>query len=256
VQSSALGAQFCLELAFGLYLALAWVALAPLGAFFFRMMGTAALVAALAALALAFSGTSEVPRASLWALGASAALFPLYSGPIRARSRRAALAAAAVAAGTALAVHVQALPGIDGWRSIIAVTTALSTGAVAGSVGLAMVFGHWYLTVPELDLAFLGRLNRLTVGCMALCLVAVAASCIAFAAGERAGLIGPRGLFHVGTRVAVGLVAPIAFAWMVGQSLEHRNTRSATGILYASTVLVLIGTAVSISLQDTYGIPL
>ena len=36
----------------------------------------------------------------------------------------------------------------------------------------------------------------------------------------------------------------------------ENNTRPATGLLYASTVLVLIGTAVSISLQDTYGVPL
>ena len=46
------------------------------------------------------------------------------------------------------------------------------------------------------------------------------------------------------------------FAWMAASSLEYKNTRSATGILYASTVLVLIGTAVSISLQDSYGVPL
>ncbi len=43
---------------------------------------------------------------------------------------------------------------------------------------------------------------------------------------------------------------------MAASSLRFRNTRSATGILYASTVLVLIGTAVSISLQDSYGVPL
>jgi hypothetical protein len=46
------------------------------------------------------------------------------------------------------------------------------------------------------------------------------------------------------------------FAWMVSGSLAYQNTRSATGILYASTVLVLIGTAVSVSLTDSYGVPL
>ena len=43
---------------------------------------------------------------------------------------------------------------------------------------------------------------------------------------------------------------------MTAGSLAYDNTRSATGILYASTVLVLIGTAASLSLQDSYGIPL
>ena len=52
-------------------------------------------------------------------------------------------------------------------------------------------------------------------------------------------------LFYLGTRVTVGLLLPLLFAWMTSESLRHENTRSATGILYASTVLVLIGTAVS-----------
>jgi hypothetical protein len=43
---------------------------------------------------------------------------------------------------------------------------------------------------------------------------------------------------------------------MTSESLRYKNTRSATGILYASTVLVLIGTAVSLFLQDSYGAPL
>jgi hypothetical protein len=61
---------------------------------------------------------------------------------------------------------------------------------------------------------------------------------------------------QISARVAVGLLLPLLFAWMTAGSLAYRNTRSATGILYASTVLVLIGTAVSVSLQNTYGIPL
>ena len=69
-------------------------------------------------------------------------------------------------------------------------------------------------------------------------------------------LLGPWGLFYLGARVAVGLALPLLFAWMTAGSLAHRNTRSATGILYASTVLVLIGTAASLGLQDSYGMPL
>ena len=60
----------------------------------------------------------------------------------------------------------------------------------------------------------------------------------------------------MGARAGAGLALPLLFAWMAAGSLRYDNTRSATGILYASTVLVLIGTAVSISLQDTYGVPL
>ena len=46
---SDLGAQFCLELAFGVLLALAFVPKAPVGRFFYRLMGSAALVPLLVA---------------------------------------------------------------------------------------------------------------------------------------------------------------------------------------------------------------
>ena len=94
---------------------------------------------------------------------------------------------------------------------------------------------------------------------MIACLVFLGASCAVFRGRLDAAdtpLFGPWGLFHLGTRLAVGIALPLAFAWMTAGSLDFKNTRSATGILYASTILVLIGTAVSVSLQDSYGIPL
>jgi len=122
-----------------------------------------------------------------------------------------------------------------------------------------MVLGHWYLTVPQLPISWLVRLNRLTVWAMVASSVLLACSCVlsaeSFAQMNRP-LLGAWGLFFLGTRVATGLALPLLFAWMTAGSLRYGNTRSATGILYASTVLVLIGTAVSISLQDSYGIPL
>jgi hypothetical protein len=121
------------------------------------------------------------------------------------------------------------------------------------------VLGHWYLTVPNLAVSHLRRLNRVTVASMLVSLGALALVCLAFrpelSAHERS-LFAATGLFYLGTRVAVGLLMPLLFAWMAEGSLKFQNTRSATGILYASTVLVLIGTAVAVSLQDTYGVPL
>ena len=138
--------------------------------------------------------------------------------------------------------------------------TALTTGAVAGAVGLAMVLGHWYLTVPKLDVRHLMRLNKVCKGCMIASLFMVAITCIVYqeeiSAADARPLFGPWGWFFLGTRLVVGLVLPLVFAWMADGSLKLGNTRSATGILYASTVLVLIGAAISISLQQSYGVPL
>ncbi len=137
--------------------------------------------------------------------------------------------------------------------------TALATGAVAGGVGLAMVLGHWYLTVPNLAVSHLKRLNRVTIVSMLVCLALVIVSCLTFGDNEdeRGSLLfGPTGIFYLSARVAVGILMPLLFAWMAASSLRYENTRSATGILYASTVLVLIGAAVSVALQDSWGVPL
>lgn len=258
---STLGAQFCLELAFGVLVTLIFVARAPLGVFFFRLMGAAALVPLLTAIAL-----PRLTRDASWSdlewIGAalSAALYFAYSGPVSARTRQVGLVAAAAACATSLALVVRGAAAVDGGASwLVASLSAFATGLVGGSVGLAMVFGHWYLTVPTLDVAWLVKLNRLTVLWMALSAAALVATCLMFAQPLRAkeiDLLGPWSLFYIGTRVALGVALPLLFAWMTSESLRYKNTRSATGILYASTVLVLIGTAVSLFLQDSYGAPL
>jgi hypothetical protein len=255
-----LSQQFCLELGFGVLFALAFVPRAPVGTLFYRLMGsTAALPIALALVARIRAGA---PWSDPVVLGAALALlaYPLYSGPHR--SRRFALGLAAGLAGSALAtvwIVRASLGQLTVLGQLVAALSSLATGAVAGSVGLAMVLGHWYLTVPKLEIRYLQRLNRVTIGAMLTSLAALAAACFVFAEPlQRAEppLFGPWGLFYLGTRLAVGLGLPLVFAAMAASALRFHNTRSATGILYASTVLVLIGTAVSIFLQGSYQVPL
>jgi len=261
---SDLATQFCLELAFGVLLALAFVPKAPVGVLFYRLMGTAALVPMLIAVGMALgTGTRGWNDGAVLSTGLAIATYPVYSGPVRGRNWGLALGVALVGCAAAVAQVVAdnvADLGVGGLA--LASASALATGAVAGSVGLAMVLGHWYLTVPNLDVGHLRRLNRVTVGSMLASCALLAVTCLAFGGLLNAGnaghapLFGATGLFYLGTRVTVGLLFPLAFAVMAASSLRFRNTRSATGILYASTVLVLIGTAVSVSLQDSYGIPL
>lgn len=258
---SPLGTQFCLELGFGVLLALACVGRAPLGPFFHRVLGTTALVPLLAATVLPVAqGELRLADPQVLLSALAVVLYPGYSGPLRSARRAQLLHAALASCALALVLALRRAELVDGWLELaVASLSALATGAVAGGVGLAMVLGHWYLTIPDLDVRHLQRLNRVTVGAMLVSLAALGATCLVFAEplrGAATPLFGPWGLFYLGTRVAVGLALPILFAWMVASSLSYRNTRSATGILYASTVLVLIGTAVSISLQDSYGIPL
>ncbi len=253
--------QFSLELAFGVLVALCFVPRAPVGRFFYRIMGTAAAVALLGALLIPIATGSRAwsDRAVVSTLLALLA-YPLYSGPGRGLSWGAGVGLAAfgcmLGVGSLVDSGAQEL-GAAGL--FLATASALATGTVAGSVGLAMVLGHWYLTVPNLDVTHLRRLNRVTVGSIVVSIALVGLSCGFFSTTLNEGpspLFGPFGLFFLVTRVTTGLVLPLLFAGMAASALRFRNTRSATGILYASTVLVLIGTAASISLQDSYGLPL
>jgi len=258
---SPLATQFLLELAFGVLVTLAFVSRAPLGTFFFRLMGLTALaplsVAVLAPLAL---GTAQTSQGRWIGAAIAAALFFVYSGPVKSRTREIALAVASMGCAVSLAMEVRGAGAVGGglpWA--VASLSAAATGLVGGSVGLAMVFGHWYLTVPQLEVEWLVKLNRLTMVWMLASLAALVATWAVFAGDLREreiDLFGMWPMFHLGTRVALGLALPLLFGWMTAQSLRYKNTRSATGILYASTVVVLIGTAVSIYLQDVYGVPL
>lgn len=257
---SHLGSQFALELAFGVLFALAFVPRAPVGKLFYRLMGGTALAALLLAVVLTpWTGSEGWTAPPVLAAAFAALLAPVYGSPPRRAGWWIGLGAALLATVVALALRLGRMLDLTGGEQALALASALATGAVAGSVGLAMILGHWYLTVPKLDVAHLVRLNRVTIGALFACLAAVGISALVF--GERVGaggrpLFDMWGLFYLGTRVAVGLLMPLLFAFMTAGSLAHRNTRSATGILYASTILVLIGAAVSITLQDSYGVPL
>ena len=256
-----LGTQFCLTLAFGLLLGLACIPRVPLGTFFFRMMGVCALLPLGAAiLGPLLLGSASLSSPAVLAAIAAAAAFPLIQAPIRARTRALALYWATLACGLAIVFAVREAPLVDGPLALgLAALSSMATGAVAGGVGLAMVVGHWYLTVPQLPVSWLQRLNRYTVIAMLASLVLLLLSLWLHAdelQAARTPLLGPWGLFYLAGRISVGMLLPLLFAWMAAASLRYQNTRSATGILYASTVVVLIGAAASLSLQDTYGVPL
>jgi hypothetical protein len=255
-----LGAQFCAELAFGVLFSLGFVPKAPVGALFYRLLGTAALVLSCAATALRWRAVEARGDPALVALVAAVIAYPVYSGPFRGRAWALGLAAALVANGAAVVVLVADAMGDAGAVPLaLGSVSALATGTVSGSIGVAMVLGHWYLTIPNLGIEHLVRLNRVCVGSLLTSLAAIAAvyAVCSPALGEREPpLAGPWGWFHIGTRIAVGVLVPLLFAWMASSSLRYRNTRSATGILYASTVLALIGAAAAVALQDAYGVPL
>jgi len=259
---SSLGSLFCLELTLGAFVFLALVARAPLTPFFFRLNGGLAVLTLSGAWWLRFFAVpAEGFDFFLIAFGTGVGLMAYFvaCGRVRSELREKALWTAAAGFAAALGGAVFLLsPAPSGWTWLFWVSAAAS-GLIAGGVGIAMALGHSYLTVPGLEVSYLGRLNEASLLSMLVKLCCVGALLFAFAAQletEERSLFRPMGYFHLGSRLVVGLLAPMLFGWMVFGCLKHKATRSATGILYASTVLVILGEAIGLSLWGSYGVPL
>ena len=56
-------------------------------------------------------------------------------------------------------------------------------------------------------------------------------------------------------RLAVGLLIPSVFAYMIWETVKLRATQSATGILYFTLVLVFIGELTGLYLVRETGLP-
>ena len=56
-------------------------------------------------------------------------------------------------------------------------------------------------------------------------------------------------------RLAVGLLVPLVFAYMVWETVRLRATQSATGILYFTLVLAYVGELTGLYLARVTGVP-
>ena len=106
---SHLATQFCLELAFGVLLAMAFVPKAPVGTLFYRVMGTSALVPMLAALVAPIAtGAAAWTEPAMLATGVAALAYPVYSGPVRGWGWGLGLALGIGGTASAIALHMAA----------------------------------------------------------------------------------------------------------------------------------------------------
>jgi hypothetical protein len=120
-----------------------------------------------------------------------------------------------------------------------------------------MILGHWYLVTPDLPVAHLGRLTAaaLVATYVKLALLAATAWYFRERLGDSARSFGAiLGLGHAGgpfqsqldflwlvARLLIGLIGPAALCHMTLATVRLKATQPATGILYAATVMVLMG---------------
>ncbi len=130
-------------------------------------------------------------------------------------------------------------PGIDTFPSAV---------AIGGTLG-AMLLGHSYLTARGLSFEPLRRMALLLFGILLLRGLSVIP---AFLMHDLAMM----DLVLLSMRVGLGLLLPLLLGWMVLQCVRVRSNQSATGILYAMTVLVgVFGELVAVYLRVHARIP-
>ena len=121
----------------------------------------------------------------------------------------------------------------------------LSSAALLGATFGAMLLGHWYLVNTDMPGAPLQRLSAfLAIAAVAKLLLLTVNLGVYGWPPSRVdfwlSLLLPPGLFYV-ARALVGVGGPLLLAPFIWKTARMNATQSATGILYAAVVLVLIG---------------
>jgi hypothetical protein len=129
----------------------------------------------------------------------------------------------------------------------------ISSGALLGAVIMSMLLGHWYLNTPGMKLDPLYKL-------LAFCLWALAIRTVISATGSyffvTAHVVSSSWWIFVSLRWITGVAATLIMVILAKFTLRVPNTQSATGILYAATVVVLVGELTAQLLSDNVLYPL
>jgi hypothetical protein len=184
------------------------------------------------------------------------------------------LAAMASGGGVALTpvliVASPPAPDLSALLGSLAAVQGLAGALVLGAAMSAMLLGHFYLVVPGLAIAPLRRLTRgfvgavglkILLGGLAVSSLGLPGSWLASAPAPAHPGVDPVGALLLGTvpllmRVLFGLVGALILGLMSERTVAIRSTQSATGILYAAVVFVLIGEYAAGHLLVAQGLPL
>ena len=148
----------------------------------------------------------------------------------------------------------RSVPGSLMWLFLL----QMAAGAfLLGGVHGAMVLGHWYLLMRDLDFSHLRRASILLGALIAAraLLVLLSISFIRysdplFAEAFVAPLLDPnQNLFFFVMRLFWGLALPGALAVMIYRCARSGSNQSATGLLYLAEVSVLIGETLAVYLK-------
>ncbi len=192
-----------------------------------------------------------------WQIGAGAslavaAMAVVFTAPFATRMARVfRLFCAAGGLAGILAACICALARLDNAPSVPLAATSVIIGQVLGalllgSITVAWLIGHAYLTATRMTIAPLRQISRMLVWAVTIRIGFLMVSlAVAWAVGVD---MHPSILARLGyawlvllLRVGLGLVAVGAFAFMVLDCVRRRATQSATGILYFGSIFAYVG---------------
>ena len=156
-----------------------------------------------------------------------------------------ALGAAGGAAGAAALAALAALVGGPAWSYAGLLAGMFAAALALGGTLMAMSWGHWYLTNSGLPKEPLERMAQAVLAGLAVQALLVAAAAAApvretpLTQGAFGVSLGENPAFWF--RVGVGLLFPLALAWLAWRAAAIRGMMSATGLLYIATGAVLAG---------------
>jgi hypothetical protein len=249
--------EFCTRLACGLAAAMTLTAPKHVNVAFFRVQ----LLIVLGLLILAVLGATGPAARILW--GGTVVTWIAFAQWTFGWSRagRIGLAALTVLVIWAMSTMLRAeqRPSV----TTLSLLSAFASSALLGTTLAAMLIGHWHVFMPQMQTAPLGRMLKLTA--VAQAGRAAVATC-ELAAADTTGLLAATDplddFFRPGWSAArwlIGLAVPAVFTWMTWHTAKigsHRALQSATGILYASLVLTMIGELLALVIERRGAAPL
>jgi len=256
---SEISARFFLQLALGLIGCLLFVDRRSVGAGFTRLISGCALLAVLPGIALSLSTSFQF--STLLAMVFALLCLILLSSAGRSPAFELGLIVLTTGGGalSVLLLLFRQVPApsapVQGLFAAAGLNSALNLGLVVG----AMLLGHWYLVTPELPVRHLGRMTRCALCSLYLKLALLGLTSAIFVDHFRAPMQAFATLLGLGdpgpgtgfqsqldfifllARITIGLVGPAILCHMTLAAVRLHATQPATGILYATTVMVLMG---------------
>lgn len=148
------------------------------------------------------------------------------------------------------------------WAHMIGAIQALFSALFLGSVMFGMILGHWYLVVPSLPIHPLRSLTLLMgFSILAKTFFMILTIYLFWTLGDLPiqytlrTFLGLRGIFFWG-RLLFGIIGPFILVFLIWETVKINSTQSATGILYATSVFVLMGEFLSQYILYTKSIPI